>query len=111
MEITATPATPGHTVLALTGRLDLTSVDAFRNAIARAINHGTPTVVVDLQHVDFIDSSGLGALVGAYRHTRDAGGDLRIVAPNTEVLELLSLMRLDRVLPPYPSTDAALNGS
>lgn len=110
MEISVHTPDAGRTLVALTGRLDLTSVATFRSAIAHAIQGGDPTVIVDLQHVDFIDSSGLGALVGAFRHTRDAGGDLRIVAPHAEVLELLALMRLDRVLPPYPSIEAALNG-
>lgn len=110
MDIAVNRAEHGRTLVTLTGRLDLTSVTTFRAAVARAIDDRQPTVIVDLHHVDFIDSSGLGALVGAYRHTRDAGGDLRIVAPHAEVLELLTLMRLDRVLPAYPSIEAALTG-
>jgi anti-anti-sigma factor len=110
MEIALHPTGDRHTVIAVTGRLDLTSVGAFRAATGHAIEDGSVNVIVDLQHVDFIDSSGLGALVGEFRRARDAGGDLRIVAPLPEVHELLSLMRLDRVLPPYPTVDAALEG-
>lgn len=110
MEITLHPSGEGRTLIAVTGRLDLTSVGAFRAAVAHAVASGAPNVIVDLHHVEFIDSSGLGALVGEFRRARDAGGDLRIVAPLPEVFELLSLMRLDRVLPPYPTVDAALEG-
>ncbi len=107
MNIALEPASDGHTLVAITGRLDLGTAGTFRSAIEHLLHDGTTNVIVDLARVTFIDSSGLGALIGAYRHTLDAGGSLRIVAPTPDVQDLLTLMRLDRVLPAYPTVDAA----
>jgi anti-sigma B factor antagonist len=111
MEITVRPADTRHVVVEVKGRLDLTNVDTFRAAVLSTVAHGDTSVIVDFAALTFIDSSGLGALVGAYRQARDHGGDLRIVAPNPQVLDILTLMRIDRVLPPYPTIDDALKES
>ena len=108
MKISLERPDDAHIVLALSGRLDLASAPDLRAAITTTVHHGAPRVVLDLGRVPFIDSSGLGALVGGLKQARDAGGDLRIARPQPEVLDILSLMRLDRVLEPYDSLDAAL---
>lgn len=110
MDIALHPAGASHAVLAITGRLDLTTARTFRSAVTQAIDDGTTKLVIDLSRATFIDSSGLGALLGAYRSAHDANGELRIAAPLPEVHDILTLMRLDRILPPYDTTDQALNG-
>jgi anti-sigma B factor antagonist len=110
MDIALTPTGSQHAVLAVNGRLDLASAGLFRAAVGHAVDDGTTRLVVDLHHVHFIDSSGLGALLGAFRMARDADGDLRIAAPIPDVLDILTLMRLDRVLHPYQSIDDAFEG-
>ncbi|MCU1543193.1 MAG: anti-anti-sigma factor [Microbacteriaceae bacterium] len=89
------------------GRLNMVSAPDLRTAVAEAVAAGRPRVVVDLSGVEFMDSSGLGALVGCLKTTRQAGGDLRIAAPSDQVTMVLKLSNLDRILTSYATpTDA-----
>lgn len=100
----------GYTVIACTGRLTMTSAGLLREAVDAAVRDAGPRVVVDLGPTTFVDSSGLGALVGGLRTARTAGGDLRIAGPNAQVGSVLSLTNLDRVLTPHPDVEAATRG-
>jgi anti-sigma B factor antagonist len=110
MDITVDEHGTGAAVLRPDGRLDLVSASALRDAVAGTVATGRSSLVVDLAAVPFVDSSGLGALIAALKQARKAGGELRIAAPNGPVLEVLALMRLDRVLRPYETVELALEG-
>jgi anti-sigma B factor antagonist len=86
------------------GRLNMVSAPRLREAVSEAVAAGRPRIVVDLSAVDFMDSSGLGALV---KTTRQAGGDLRIAAPSEQVTMVLKLSNLDRILTSYASASDA----
>ena len=89
------------------GRLNMVSAPRLRDAVAAAVADGRPRVVVDLSPVDFMDSSGLGALVGCLKTARQAGGDLRIAAPSEQVTMVLQLSNLDRILTSYATPEDA----
>lgn len=110
MEIVVDELEEGRAVLRAEGRLDLVSAAELRSAVAATVEGGRSSVVVDLAGVPFVDSSGLGALIAALKLARKAGGELRIAAANAAILEVLALMRLDRVLRPYETVDLALEG-
>jgi len=95
------------TVIHGTGRLNMVSAPKLRQAVDEAVGSGRPRVVVDLSEVEFMDSSGLGALIGCLKSARQAGGDLRIAAPTKQVTMVLKLSNLDRVLTSYDSAEAA----
>jgi len=97
-------------VLGLEGRLTAAVAPQVRAAVSDLVSEGRTRVVVDLAGVDFIDSSGLGALIGALKATRVAGGDLRIAAAGEQVRQVLRLTNLDRVLQVYPDADGAFDG-
>ncbi|MBO9569710.1 MAG: STAS domain-containing protein [Cellulomonas iranensis] len=97
-------------VLRLVGRLTMLGASDVRAAVDRAVDAGHPLVVVDLAGVPFMDSSGLGALVGGLRATRVAQGDLRIAGVGEQVRTVLELTSMDRVLRPYAHVDDALRG-
>lgn len=63
-----------------------------------------------LNLLDFIDSSGLGALVAGLKKTRQAAGDLRIAGANEQALMVLGLTNLDRVMRPHETVEDALDG-
>ena len=96
----------GVAVLHLKGRLDLVSASALRSAVEQA----EKSVVVDLGGVEFIDSSGVGALVAGLKHARQRGGELRIAAAGEQVQMVLQLTNINRILRPYESVEAALDG-
>lgn len=102
-----TPAA-GAAVLHVHGRLDLAAASEVKNAILRAVEDDRPHVVVDLEDVPFVDSSGLGALIGGLRAARSAGGDLRIANPGPQARMILELTTLDRVLVNHETVEAAL---
>ncbi|MDU0367553.1 STAS domain-containing protein [Microbacterium sp. NPDC089180] len=100
---------PDGTVVTPRGRLTMVSAKSFRETVTAEITRGKgDIVVVDLSETEFVDSSGLGALVACLKTARQAGGDLRLAAPSEQVTMVLGLTNLDRVLRPRPSVDEAL---
>jgi anti-sigma B factor antagonist len=97
----------GYTVVGLTGRLDMAEAPALRETVAQIVAGGPRRVVLDLGGVPFMDSSGLGALIGCLKISRQAGGDLRIAGVGPRVRMVLELTSMHRVLPPYDSPAAA----
>jgi len=91
----------GIAVLQLEGTINIMREAAVRDAIASLVSQGHHRVVVDLASVSFLDSAGLGALIGGLKAARQAGGDLRISGPRQQVQLVLSLTNMDTVLPPY----------
>ncbi|HEV7949730.1 MAG TPA: STAS domain-containing protein [Glaciihabitans sp.] len=89
------------------GRLNMVSAAALREAVGEVITQDRIRVVVDLSGIEFMDSSGLGALIGCLKTARQAGGDLRIAAPSKQVTMVLQLSNLDRVLKSYDSAEVA----
>lgn len=97
-------------VVAPEGRLDAIAAPALRRAVEDAIGQGRARVVVDLAAVSFVDSSGLGALIGALKSARTAGGDLRIASAGEQVRTVLRLTNLDRVLRNHDAVETAFDG-
>lgn len=108
MEFRVEDVEDGATVIAPQGRLTMTSAGELKALVDRSVARGRPMVVVDLGETTFMDSSGLGALVGGLRATRTAGGDLRIARPTPQVVTVLELTTMDRVLQPRTSVEEAL---
>lgn len=94
-------------VVRLDGRLDLLSAASVKLRLAQEVADGRRQIVVDLEAVDFIDSSGLGALISGLKAARVAGGDLRIARPREQARTVLRLTTLDRVLRGYETVEEA----
>jgi anti-sigma B factor antagonist len=100
----------GYAVIALGGRLTATGAPLLRNAVGDLVSAGESHIVIDMTDLQFVDSSGLGALVGGLKSARVAGGDLRIAAVPDAVRTVLHLTNLDRVLRDYPTPESAFDG-
>lgn len=92
----------------LTGLLDAFSEPTFRKVIGNCIDEGPKQVVLDLSKIDFVDSSGLGALVQLAKQAKNAEGGLQIVT-NPRVTQTVKLVRLEKFLSLQPSVQAALD--
>src|SRR5260370_16454849 len=93
----------GVTVLAPSGRLDVVGAPALKEAVSEAMKKdGHPRLVIDMEGVTFVDSSGLGSVVSALKQVRTSKGDLRLAAPNQQVRVVLRLTPLDRGFPSFP---------
>ncbi len=99
----------GVTVVSPEGRLNMVAAPDLREQLRALVQNGSSRVVVDLSDVESIDSSGLGALISGLKAARNAGGDLRIAAPNAQVVAVLELTNLNRVLNPQESADQAFD--
>ena len=85
----------GHTVCRPVGELDAFTVGQFREALSEI---GGPTqLLIDLSGVPFLDSAGLGALIGGVRRSREAGGDVAVYGARPAVARLLHTTGFDRV--------------
>lgn len=100
----------GYSVIAPQGRLTAVGAPAVKRQVSDLIGSGQNRIVVDLSGVDFIDSSGLGALIGGLKAARVAGGDLRVAASSEAVGSVLRLTNLDRVLRNHSSVESAFAG-
>ncbi|MGH8936189.1 MAG: STAS domain-containing protein [Acidimicrobiia bacterium] len=100
MQLQLTPRTEGRwSVLEVGGEIDLATAAQLREAVLDLIQNGSRQVVVDLRGVEFMDSTGLGVLVGALKRLREQEGDLVLVCTEGPVLKILTLTGLDRVFP------------
>jgi anti-anti-sigma factor len=96
-----------HQIFRLTGLLDAFSEPAFRKVIGNCIDEGPSNIVLVLAQIDFIDSSGLGALVQLVKKAQTAGGSLQVVT-NPRVTQTVKLVRLEKFLSLQPSVETAL---
>jgi anti-anti-sigma factor len=97
-----------HQLFRLTGLLDAFSEPTFRKVVAKAIEDGPANVILDLSKIDFIDSSGLGALVQLAKQAQTAKGSFQIVT-NPRVTQTVKLVRLEKFLALQDSVETALS--
>jgi anti-anti-sigma factor len=108
MNVEVQPGAEGVSVIRLDGRLDMLTAAQVKTHLAEEPAAGRSRLVVDMAGVEFIDSSGLGALISGLKAARLAGGDMRIANAREQARTVLELTRLDRVLRLYDSVDEAL---
>ena len=98
----------GVPVVAVRGELDLDGGGSLREALLAAIGDGGRRVVVDLEGLDFIDSAGLGVLVGGLKRARTTDGDLVLVCTSRSVLKVFEITGLTRVFELHGAREAAV---
>jgi len=96
-------------ILDLSGNLVLgDAVSTFREKISDALEAGSKAVAVNLASVPFVDSSGIGAMVGARTTVEAAGGQCRYFAALPRVVHTLEMTRMHEVLNLHPDEASAL---
>lgn len=98
----------GWTVITVAGEVDVVAAPQLRSEIVRVVTDGATDLILDLSGVVFIDSFGLGVLVGAVKRVQSHSGRLRVVVGEARVMAVLELTGLDRVLDLYSALDDAL---
>ena len=99
----------GAAVIRAVGRLNMVAAPQLRLLVTATVTEqGRSRVVVDLSDTEFIDSSGLGALIAGLKTARTVGGDLKIAGATSQVTTVLELTNLHRVLRPYATVAECL---
>ena len=97
-------------VLAVSGEVDVATVPRLREQLHALVASGTPRIVVDLDAVDFLDSTGLGVLVGALKRVRNNGGELALVCTSPRIRKVFEVTGLTGHLTIFDSREKALGG-
>ncbi len=96
------------TVVSVEGEVDVHTAAQLRLTLDQEIADGHVRLVVDLDKVSFLDSTGLGVLVGRLKLVRNASGWLRIVCTSERILRVFRITGLDKVFGIHESVDEAL---
>ena len=96
------------TVVHVGGEIDVYTAPMLREHLDEHISAGRHQLVVDLEDVPFMDSTGLGVLVGRLKLVRATNGTLRLVCSSERILNVFSITGLDKVFQIFPSVDDAL---
>ena len=109
MEVSVTSRPSGERIVVhVTGEIDVYTAPILREELATLIDAHHTDLVVDLSDVSFMDSTGLGVLVGALKKIKTVGGDLRLVIDQEKVLKVFRITALTQVFPIYATVDEAL---
>lgn len=96
----------GHTVLAVSGEIDLATSPQLDGAVIEAVDQGIEHLTIDLSDVTFLDSSGLSVIVKALKRSREASATFDVVASNERVLKVFAITGLTAVITIYPELSA-----
>jgi anti-sigma B factor antagonist len=97
----------GRTLVTVHGEVDLATSPQLRDCLAGIVDD-KPSIVVDLDDVGFIDSTGIGVLVGGVKRARSNGGDLALVCNQRRILKVLEITGLTQIFSVYGSVDDAI---
>ena len=99
MEISCQTLETDIVLIRLNGRLDATSSPNVKTALQAMVDRGHRKIIVDLESVPFIDSSGLVALVSGFRLAREKKGEIFLSGIRPQVQAVFRLTMLDRIFP------------
>jgi anti-sigma B factor antagonist len=85
-----------YTICRPVGELDAYTVGQFREALGELASE--PKLLIDMSEVPFVDSAGLGALIGGIRRAREAGGDVAVSCNRPTLVRLLHTTGFDRIV-------------
>jgi len=97
------------TVFDVRGDLDVYSSPTLRHQSLDRIERGDSRIIVDLEHVDFLDSAGVAVMINGLRLASNSAGTLVLVQPGDQVRRMLRLTNLDKVLQTFPSVEDAVS--
>jgi anti-sigma B factor antagonist len=97
-----------RTVVAVGGEIDVYTAPKLREQLVDLVNAGRYHLVVDMEGVEFLDSTGLGVLVGGLKRVRAHDGSLRLVCTQERILKVFRITGLTKVFPIHDTVSEAL---
>jgi anti-sigma B factor antagonist len=99
----------GWTIVTVHGEIDVATSPTMRERLIDLVNDGATRLVLDLEAVDFLDSTGLGTIVSLLKRVRTHGGDLRLVCTEARIRRLFEITGLEKAVPLHASVDDAIS--
>lgn len=103
----AVATVPGHTVITVSGEVDVFTAPRLRQVLFDPVLCSQPRMVVDLEGVTFMDSTGIGTLVAARRWATSRDSEIALVCSDGPALRLLEIVSLNRVFEVHPTVESA----
>jgi anti-sigma B factor antagonist len=97
-----------HTIVVVGGEIDVYTAPKLREQLIDLVAAGSYHIVVDMENVEFLDSTGLGVLVGGLKRVRAHDGSLRLVCTQERILKIFRITGLTKVFPIHASVDEAV---
>jgi anti-sigma B factor antagonist len=101
-------AAPGKTVIAVSGEIDVYTAPRLRETLVSLVDAGNYRLIVDMEGVEFLDSTGLGVLVGGLKRVRAHDGEIDLVCTQNRILRIFRITGLNRVFSIFDSVEDAL---
>ena len=95
-------------VLDLEGEVDVYTAPLLRQAIVDLVDGGAKHVLINLERVDYLDSTGLGILIGGVKRLKEQGGALRLVGPSARITRIFEITGLNKIFDVYATEQDAL---
>ena len=96
-----------HSVVEVKGEIDVYTAPKLREKLIELVSEGSYNVVVNLEGVDFLDSTGLGVLVGALKRVKAHDGSLSLVCTQDKIIKIFKITGLTKVFPIHASVEEA----
>ena len=96
-------------IVAVGGEIDVYTAPKLRDMILELVSQGHHNLVVDLEGVDFLDSTGLGVLVGGLKKVRAQEGSMELICSHDRLLKIFRITGLAKVFTIHESEASALN--
>jgi anti-sigma B factor antagonist len=100
-----------YAVVELTGEVDVYTAPKLRECLVELVDEGRHHLLVDLEKVEFLDSTALGVLVGGLKRVRSHGGSLSLVCTQDRLLKIFRITGLTKVFSIFDSVDAAISAA
>jgi anti-sigma B factor antagonist len=97
-----------RTVVVVGGEIDVYTAPKLREHLIDLVSGGSYNLIIDMESVDFLDSTGLGVLVGGLKRVRSHEGSLNLVCTQDRILKIFRITGLTKVFPIHATVDEAL---
>ena len=109
MDLTlATNEVDGATIIAVGGEIDVYTAPKLRDKITELVGEGHHDLVIDMEGVDFLDSTGLGVLVGGLKKVRAHDGSMELICSQDRLLKIFRITGLAKVFTINDTESSAL---